>query len=230
MSNFTTELRYPLTMGKDIGLKSYPIFDEYYRDILNQKIIEHFWFREIGFETFERFKIALNVKMCEIMPYYNLLYAEHVNTLLSNKDITITEHNNYFGDKEANENNRIQNINHDIGASGSVDAGEYKQSQSDTPMGKLNNIYSDDYATETRKGENTDKSNTRTENWNAGESEQEAQNRQKANTTENKFLRRFGLEGDKLKADYFLKFKDSLLNIDMMIINDLESLFFGLWS
>ena len=74
MSKYTTELRYLIENHFDIGLKKYPIFDESYREFLNQKIIEHYYFREIGYETAGLFKFALNRRMNEIMPYFNQLY------------------------------------------------------------------------------------------------------------------------------------------------------------
>jgi len=75
LSNYTTELRYIIeSTSVDIGLQDYPIFEEEYRELLNKKIIDHYYFSEIGFETPERFIFELNKKMSEIMPYYNQLY------------------------------------------------------------------------------------------------------------------------------------------------------------
>lgn len=48
----------------------YPIWKEDHRAELEKKIIEHYMFRQIGFETPGRFKFELNKKMREIMPYY----------------------------------------------------------------------------------------------------------------------------------------------------------------
>jgi len=74
MSKYTTELKNIIDNGYSLGLDKYPIFDELYRPVLNQKIIEHYYFHEIGFETYERFKYELNVVMNEIMYKYNKLY------------------------------------------------------------------------------------------------------------------------------------------------------------
>lgn len=229
MSRWTTELRYPLTMGKDIGLKNYPIYDENYRAILNGKIIEHFWFREIGYETFERFKMALNIKMNEIMPFYNVLYQNTIDDFMINKDIKITENNDYASARKELENNKIKSVNHDIGSAHSEDESNYKKKQSDTPMGKLNNIYSDDYATSTEGGDNNTSVISNSENWTDTDSDTQNKADISANANEDKFMRRYGLEGDMIKGDIYLRFKDTLLNIDMMIIKDLETLFFGLW-
>ncbi len=74
MSKYTIELRELVGRGYGLALSDYPIFDERHRASLNQKIIDHYYFREIGFETADRFNFALRRKMAEIMPYYNQLY------------------------------------------------------------------------------------------------------------------------------------------------------------
>lgn len=74
MAFVTPQLRRVLDMGYDLGLKNYPIFSESHREELNDKIVNHFRYREIGFETINQFVFALNRKMLEIMPFYNQLY------------------------------------------------------------------------------------------------------------------------------------------------------------
>lgn len=86
MSNYSTELRYIIENGFDLGMDKYPVITEEYRSSLNQKIYDHYWFHEIGFETVQRFKHYLNATMNEIMPYYNqLLQSEllEINPFLS---------------------------------------------------------------------------------------------------------------------------------------------------
>jgi lower collar protein len=62
-------------VGADhVGLSDYPIFDEQYREFLNAKIIDHYYYREIGLETVDMFIRQLRTKMWEIMPYYNKWY------------------------------------------------------------------------------------------------------------------------------------------------------------
>lgn len=74
MAFVTPQLRRVLNMGYDLGLKNYPIFSESHRQELNEKIVNHFRYREIGFETIHQFIFALNRKMFEVMPFYNQLY------------------------------------------------------------------------------------------------------------------------------------------------------------
>ena len=75
MSKYTTELRYIIESGYKLNaLTSYPIFDENYRSVLNQYFLNHFWMREIGFETVGEFDLYLGNTLNEIMPYYNGMF------------------------------------------------------------------------------------------------------------------------------------------------------------
>lgn len=98
MSKYTTELRFVceslcgytesqgLSKVEEIIAKSaplifdfdYPIFDIDYKIPLEKKIIRHFYLREIGFETLGIWKLKLNDKLNEIMPYFNQLYESEL--------------------------------------------------------------------------------------------------------------------------------------------------------
>lgn len=109
MSRFTTELRYPIEQFQHdahmrereysygiyqlIGLDEYPIFDETYRDVLNRKIIEHYYFREIGVETLARFRWYMRTRMAEIMPKYNRVYQslDMIKDPITNRNLSWRE-------------------------------------------------------------------------------------------------------------------------------------------
>ena len=97
MSKYTTTIKVLKDNNFNFGLDSYPIFDENYRETLNNNILNHYLMNEIGFETAELFKFYLNQKMNEIMPYYNELYKVQKklideNLLLNNVNLTETLH------------------------------------------------------------------------------------------------------------------------------------------
>lgn len=71
---FSPRLKEVCEYGYDIGLKDYPIYDEKFRPILNQRIIDHFWLREIGAETIENFIFYLNRTMKENMDWLNPVF------------------------------------------------------------------------------------------------------------------------------------------------------------
>lgn len=56
----------------------FPIFDENYRSILETKILKHYYTREIGLETVGLWKLKLDTKLNEIMPFYNQLYKSEL--------------------------------------------------------------------------------------------------------------------------------------------------------
>ena len=56
----------------------FPIFDEQYRSVLETKILRHYYTREIGCETYGLWKLRLQTKLNEIMPYYNKLYESEL--------------------------------------------------------------------------------------------------------------------------------------------------------
>lgn len=57
---------------------NYPIFDESYKSVLETKILKHYYTREIGLETVGLWKLKLDTKLNEIMPYYNQLYKSEL--------------------------------------------------------------------------------------------------------------------------------------------------------
>ena len=80
----------------------YPIFDEMYRPVLEKKIINRYYFREIGLETVAQFKHFLRTRLNEIMPFYNRQYlALQVYETYDpyvNKDMTVTENRTVTSD------------------------------------------------------------------------------------------------------------------------------------
>ena len=53
---------------------AYPMFDESHKQILEQKIIKRYFFREISCTDVTEWQFRLDAKMNEIMPYYNKMY------------------------------------------------------------------------------------------------------------------------------------------------------------
>lgn len=117
MSKYTTELRYiceSLTgLDESVGNNkteeiinkarplifnfNFPIFEEGYEVGLEKKIIDHFYFREIGYETYGLWQNRLRMKLNEIMPYYNKLYLteEFEYDPLGSLDYTVIHEGEY---------------------------------------------------------------------------------------------------------------------------------------
>lgn len=106
MSNYTTELRYIIetlagntgTIEEMITSAKGQIFDDYwttydthYKTVLEQKILRHYYTREIGLETYGLWKLKLNTTLAEIIPKYNELYRMYdsiKDKLINNVDLT----------------------------------------------------------------------------------------------------------------------------------------------
>lgn len=138
MSKFTTELRYILSSVDLFSRINYPIYDEAYRTVLNEKIKKRYYFREIGFETVELFIWHLDRMLNEIMPYYNEMYKSQLLLI----------------DEGFNPLNNLNTIETHIRKGGSESYSEGgskgKEIFSDTPSSKIGDL---DYATNISEGE-----------------------------------------------------------------------------
>lgn len=273
MAKYTVELGRLLESGFDIGLDKYPIFDENYRRNLNNKIIEHFYFREIGFETAELFKRYLNRTMNEIMPYYNQLYKSELISFnpLYNVDKWETAETDFDGkqnykgkavlDSDFTSHSNTDNTDNFTGSVNTVsnssanaesktnESQNEKHVKSDTPQGLLaiGNIESELYASQA-EFDYTIKNSTTNTNENASTETTQTTNNtdlfnsvsdSTANTdsvtdstadtiTDNftKYARHVsGKSEGETYSEMLLKFRETFLNIDMMIINDLKTCF-----
>lgn len=79
-------------------------FDEDYREILCSKILKHYYLREIGCETVGIWKLWMNCKLEEIMPYYNKLYESALLEFNPFNDVDFTK--NHEGVSSGNKSGR----------------------------------------------------------------------------------------------------------------------------
>lgn len=120
---------------------SFPIFDESYRKELCVKILRHFWTREIGQETYGAWKVRLETKLCDIMPYYNQLYKSELMEFNPLYDVDFTRTTNRDNTDNVNGTN--------TGTSESTDL------FSDTPQNGLQDVRSGEYLTNASVNNNT---------------------------------------------------------------------------
>ena len=110
MSKYTTEVRYICEQAAGLvdsvgyeGIDNvldkarekifdfdFPIFDENYRETLENKILKHYYTREIGVETVGLWKHFLCTRMNEIMPYYNQMYKSTLINFNPMYDVDLT--------------------------------------------------------------------------------------------------------------------------------------------
>ena len=225
MSKYTTQLRFICESqsglkesGSDVNAIiqnaipkifdfNFPIFDEAYRNVLCTKILKHYYTREIGLETYGLWKLKLDTKLNEIMPYYNKMY-ESVNleyNPLYNIDME-TKHSRTSGD----------DISRDTVTTGNITT-DSENKFLDTPQGGLDGILDTDYLTNVTL-------NNASENTNATANESV-----KSTTTEEYTTKITGKASGSNYSRMIMEYREALINVDMMIIDELKDLFFLLW-
>lgn len=224
MSKYTVQLRWILEQtltdkGLDmseanwgsaydkLGLADYPIFDEAYRETLNNKIIRHYFMYEIGAETAGLFRLFVRDAMFLIMPYYNQLYLSEITAKgiqpLIDHARTITETASGTASNTANTDSTSASTGQDV--------------FSDTPQSALNleNIKDGKYAT------TADFTNASTSDTGKSSS---------TGTYDNK-LSRTETGHDKAESELLLIWRDTFVNIDRDVVEDkaLRECFMTIW-
>ena len=213
MAKYTTTIRNLMDNNFDFGLKDYPIFDEEYRTILNNKILMHYYMDEIGFETAGLFKVYLNNKMNEIMPYYNELYKKQKDLLLNfDKTTNLTE--TFTRDNTTDTNTKSNST------SSNTASGSSKNVYQDTPMGSITEQNIDNYDHASSQEFN--------KNQNTSSIEDNSNLTGKATSLENYIRTKTGNNGRLYGIEILKMIKNNYMNIDEMVINELQDLFMGI--
>lgn len=304
MSKYTTEVRFICENNAGLvdseGYKSinqiitdaipkifdfeFPIFDETYRSVLERKILKHYYTREICAETVGLWKHYLDMRLNEIMPYYNKLYESELLAFNPFYDVDLTKDHTAKGksdtEHERNDNetntltrtddltrtdaftrtDNLKSTSQDSGTQGEsgsdVNKNDHWDMYSDTPQGAITNVRNESYLTNARHvvddGTGSTHSNTTTfgkkvvvddtgtqqnggTSKNTGTQKNDGNKTFKSefttgvNTTEEYLEHVKGKTPGASYSKLLTEYRDTFLNIDMMIIDDLSDLFFGLW-
>ena len=224
MANFTIELRTLLQTDFQIALDTYPIWDEAYRAVLNKKIIDHYYFCEIGLETPDMWNHYLAARMNEIMPYYNKVYAAQNKIIdpITNYKLDETQQRNQTGNTQGDTTST--DSNRTTLTKGNVIT---KAARSDTPQGNLDimSLEAGGYASEV----NITDQQFPGDDINQLDGSGQTQTQQQMTNTED-FARHLtgyqNVSPGKLLSEYI----DSIQRIDGMIIKDLGTLFMQVYS
>ena len=231
-----------------IGLDDYPIWDHGYRGELNQKIIMRFWNREIGFETPSMFVHHMRRLMGEIMPYYNelakttLMRFDPFETL----NVTHETEGETTGETKGTTSSDTESETHTDTETESTESSQSDQSSqsetasrnvnSDHPQTRLNEY--EDYATSSAEAvsesvsssdgsssgtqSGTGTSHDRSTGAQTGEQETEQQQHHKDRSHQ------YGTQGN--KSQMLQDYRDTILGVDVLILDELEVLFMGVWD
>lgn len=236
-----------------------PFFDEAYRSVLCSKILKHYYMREICCETVGIWTLWMNTRLEEIMPYYNQLYesAKIEFNPMHDVDLTRKHERNVEGTKvengtrtETSDGKRVLTGNRDTNTTGTGTRNTTNNSDetkrdlySDTPQGAITGLENENYLTNARKitdnvnGSGNEETNTtektgtdynETENTNSNVNGT-TKNTGTSNSVEDYLETVVGKQGTESFSSLLNKFRETFLNIDMMVIEEFSDLFFGLW-
>lgn len=234
-------------------------FDEAYRSVLCQKILKHYYLREIGTETVGIWMLWMNTKLEEIMPYYNQLYESAKIKFNPMQDIDLSRTHNRTVEGTTTDDETRTNSTTDtrtVKSDGTTNVtnsgnservnnnnGTKKDLYSDTPQGAITGLEDENYLTNARKITNVDDETETITNSNTQKGETKLDETDSAtgisngttksngsnNTTEEYIETISGKQGATSYSKMLQEFRKTMLNIDMQVIAEFDELFFGLW-
>ena len=193
------------------GLDHYEIFDEAYREKLNSRIRREFWLNEIAHETIDIFIWRLELRMDLIMPRYNRMYLAELQNTDPLDGGTSSSLTRQWGDSSNDGTN--------TSASNGTGSGTSKGRTvaSDTPQTRLagNGDYASSLSDAT--SENSNKSTSTSSG--STNSRSHYDNNQSSDSSQ---------RGS--KAQMIAQYRQTLINVDNFIIEELRDLFLGVWD
>ena len=183
------------------------------RQELNTKILSYYRFREIGFETVGRFLFELETALAEIMPKYNQLFysADQDFNPIYNVDYNKV----LLRDKTNKDNGTTSATSTDTANGKSVDS-QTPQNQLDISAADIDTV---DYADNASWNASNASSTSNGSTTSSGQENESVVENTKGN---------FGVVS---AQDLILKYRETILNIEQMIIHDprIEELFMLLY-
>lgn len=253
MSKYTTEVRFICENSADLSESEgadnidsildkcwnkvfnfdFPIFDENYRQVLCRKILKHYYTREIAHETVGRWKLALNAKLNEIMPYYNQLYKSELLEFNPFYDVDLTRSREGSGTSNRTSNNTETNsgTSKNVSSGSSTNNTDTLNRFSDTPQNSMDTQGIADsvpLTTVTKVNEDNTTTNESTDTLTRNDSKT-GNGTENINNTDKYIEKVKGKQGTENYSSLLKKFRETFLNIDMMIIEDCSDCFFTLW-
>ena len=224
----------------DRALSTYPLYkaDQAYeliptREQLNEKLLNHYKYREIGFETIGRFLDELKITMSEIMPRYNELFKTVVTMAnlpspFDNVDVveTFKEERNSNSKTDSSTGTETTSTAVDTTTTTGTASSHNKHINTKTPQDKLSipaeGIDSVDYADEAQW--NKDTSNTTGSSSSDGSTTASSDSQSNtinegSETVEHTYTKK-GNQGVNTYAHDMNEFRTSIIDVVDQIVND----------
>lgn len=237
----------------------FPIWNEDYRKTLEEKILLHFYMREIGQETVGEWKLRLMQTLQDIMPEMNELYksVEFKYDPLTDIDYTTDtkgENKSTSGRKSTitDEGSRTEHeYATDSANSTETSDSSGKQLFNDTPMGQVDStkdadgkpnndpwagdVWKGKYATNATMNKNDSTSNSESKNTHNADNNSTINNTRTGDETQNDTANRsmisrvFGKSSFRSYGRLIQEFRENIMNVDKLVFEKLECCFMLLY-
>lgn len=235
MADYTLTLGNLIARGFDtderlhLSAQYYPIFDESYRAKLNEKIVAHYALREIGSETPQMFLFYLGRTMREQMDYFNQLYlsAQRKFDPFVTSDIRQEMESANTNESSGRSSGMQSNKSTSNSTSDTSSDNSAMTFNSEFPQTRIDDFRK--FATSASQTDSTGNTHTNTSQDSTATATSTsdtdyAHSSDRGNSTSHTI----GTSGS--QSQLLLDWRNTMLNIDTMVIDSLEDLFMGVWG
>ena len=213
----------------------YPFYidDEETKAKFEEKFMLYYWNCEIGFETFARFQKALQARLTIKMPYYQQLYetelaSKDINFLL-NKDLRETFTREIDTENETSGTNRTQQTSTNESSVNQEGTATNTHKESSISDGVSTSSLVDGYLTGASSDNGSNSTTGTTNSTDNLTSEGTLSQSENGKTVEKTDLLSQGNIGITSSAELLQKWREVLINIDEIIIEDCRDLFMKIY-
>ena len=239
MANYTMEIREMINNPVINGVFTfdYPFYNDNIEDKkeFEELFEKYFYFREIGFETPDRFKMKLESKLKLIMPYYRQLAltewnkVKTVELMMNSKNLTeTTTHEQTLSGTSTNSGTSTSSINQSTnGSNNSTLSQSSKESRLENGVSSVS--LSDGYLTGVSESSQTTTDTNSSESTQSGTTEGQATTNTNQTITDTTTFTSKGDIGIQTPAYAIAEWRKVIINLNEQIIKECEDLFMKIY-
>ena len=239
MANYTMEIREMINNPVINGVFTfdYPFYNDNIEDKkeFEELFEKYFYFREIGFETPDRFKMKLESKLKLIMPYYRQLAltewnkVKTVELMMNSKNLTeTTTHEQTLSGTSTNSGTSTSSINQSTnGSNNSTLSQSSKESRLENGVSSVS--LSDGYLTGVSESSQTTTDTISNNGTQSGTSEEQATTNPNQTITDTTTFTSKGDIGIQTPAYAIAEWRKVIINLNEQIIKECEDLFMKIY-
>ena len=239
MANYTMEIREMINNPVINGVFTfdYPFYNDNIDDKkeFEELFEKYFYFREIGFETPDRFKMKLESKLRLIMPYYRQLAltewnkVKTVELMMNSKNLTeTTTHEQTLSGTSTNSGTSTSSINQSTnGSNNSTLSQSSKESRLENGVSSVS--LSDGYLTGVSESSQKTTDTISNNGTQSGTSEEQATTNTNQTITDTTTFTSKGDIGIQTPAYAIAEWRKVIINLNEQIIKECENLFMKIY-